>query len=262
MNIRASSLPLLFDCPACWEAKYISGKKMPTSANATLGKAVHAGTALFDSAIVLGSPIPIDDAASAVVDAIHTPDEDIDWGEDSPRETESIALSLHTLYCEQISPLQQYLAVEATCESLTLTDLGLTLTGSVDRVRHTASGGVGIADIKTGSRAVNADGTVETKGHAAQIAVYELLAETSTGIPITAPAQIVGLQVAKTPKGQRAGIGEVSGGRELLLGDEIQPGLLVHAASIIKSGIFHPNPKSMMCHAKYCPVFGQCRWRK
>jgi hypothetical protein len=46
--IRASSLPELFDCSARWEAKHILGLRLPSSSNAVLGKAVHAGTALFD----------------------------------------------------------------------------------------------------------------------------------------------------------------------------------------------------------------------
>lgn len=258
--IRASSLSELFDCPARWEAKHIHKQWMPSSSNAALGKAVHAGTALFDASVMQGQPITIDDAAGAVVDAIHKPDESIDWGDDKPQEAEKIALSLHGLYCTKVAPKQTYIAVEAKCERLDITDLGISLTGTVDRVRL-ADDGYGIVDIKTGIRAVNADGTVTTQGHAAQIAVYELLASQSTGRVIEAPAQIVGLQVAKTAKGQRAGIGTISGTSELLLGDDDNPGLLEHAAHILKSGMFPGNPKSMMCNKKYCPVYARCKWR-
>ena len=107
---------------------------MPSSSNAVLGKAGHAGTALFDNKRLDGNPISVDDAAGIVVDTIHSPDEDVDWGEDSPKEAESIALALHGMYCHQIAPKQEYVAVEATCERLEIPDIGISLTGTADRV--------------------------------------------------------------------------------------------------------------------------------
>ena len=57
-----------------------------------------------------------------------------------PTEAERIALSLHRLYCSTIAPRQTYAAVEATCERLDIADLGIALTGTVDRVRRTEGG--------------------------------------------------------------------------------------------------------------------------
>ena len=260
-TIRDSSLPELFDCPARWEAKYVRKLRLPSSSAAILGKAVHAGAAVFDASRMEGNPVTVDDAGGAVVDAIHRPEEDVDWGEDCPQETEDIALALHDMYCRKIAPRQRYAAVEATCDRLDITDLGISLTGTTDRVTRTDDG-YGIADIKTGKTAVAADGTVKTAGHAAQIAVYELLAEQSTGRVIEAPAQVIGLQVAKTEKGRRAGVGTIQGARELLVGDEAQPGLLENAGRMLKSGAFFGNPRSQLCGAKYCPAYQNCRWRK
>lgn len=259
--IRASSLPGLFECPARWEAVHINKIRMPRSSAAQLGTAVHAGTALFDDSWLYGPGLDPDDTAGAVVDAIHKPETDVLWDEMQPAEAERIALSLHYLYCEQVAPKQTYAAVEATCERLDITDLGIALTGTVDRVR-VVDGEYGIADIKTGKAAVSADGICKTQGHSAQMAVYELLAEHSAGVKISAPAQIIGLQVAKTDRGRRAATGTISGGRELLLGDEDQPGLLEMAAKIIKSGVFFGNPRSVGCGEKYCPIFKTCNWRR
>ena len=259
--VRASSLPGLFECPARWEAQNLRGLRMPSSSAARLGTAVHASTALFDASRIEGTGLTADEAAGAAVDAIHKPDEEVVWDDLQPTEAEKIALSLHGLYCSKIAPRQTYAAVEATCERLEITDLGLALTGTVDRVCRTDDG-YGIADLKTGKSAVSADGTCKTQGHAAQVAVYELLAEQSAGIVIEAPAQIIGLQVAKTEKGQRAAIGTITGGRNLLLGDEDDPGLLRAAATLIHSGNFYGNPKSMGCGEKYCPVFNTCKWRR
>ena len=261
INVRASSLPDLFDCPSRWAAVHIFKKRLPSSPGAVLGKSVHAGTAAYDSAVLLGSPITVDDAAAAAVDAIHKPNEDVDWAGENKQEVENIALDLHRLYCREIAPTQEYLAVEAKCEKVSFSDLGISLTGTVDRVRLTPLG-LGIVDIKTGKTAVSANGEVAVKGHAAQMATYELLASASLGQTMQAPAQVIGLQAGKTAKGQRAASAEIDGTRDLLIGDEYCPGLLHHAASIIKSGMFVGNPRSMLCDKKYCPVFGQCRWRK
>lgn len=259
--IRASSLPDLFDCPARWEAKHVKKLRLPRSGAAQLGTAVHAGTALFDAARIQASPITVDDAAGAVVDAIHKPEEDVDWGEDKPQDAERIGLALHHMYCENIAPTQTYVAVEASCDRLDITDLGISLTGTADRV-FTDGEDYGIADIKTGKRAVAADGRVQTSSHAAQVAVYELLASRAVGKPMSAPARVIGLQVAKTASGRRAAVGEVSGALELLIGDEDSPGLLEHAAGIVRSGRFFGNPRSQLCNIKFCPAYRGCRWRK
>jgi RecB family exonuclease len=262
ITIRASSLGELFDCPARWSAKHILGMKMPSSGAATLGTAVHAGTAAFDESRLPGaSAISIDDAAGAVVDAIYKPEQDVDWGDDKPQDAEKIALALHTKYCSEVAPTQQYAGVEIKCERLEITDLGIALTGTTDRIRKTDDG-FAISDIKTGKTAVSADGTVKTAGHAFQMGVYELLAEHASGYPITGAAQIIGLSTGKTTAAQRAGTGEIIGAREALLGDGEDVGVLQHASKIIHSGDFFGNPRSQLCGEKYCPAYSTCRFRK
>lgn len=261
VTIRASSLGRLFDCPASWAATHIEGKRTPSNGKAMLGKAVHASTAVFDQSVIDGSGITIDEAASAAVDAINKPDEEVCWDEDNPQDAEKIAISLHAKYCQQIAPTQTYRAVEVQCDSLVIADLGIALTGTTDRIRKTEDG-LSIVDLKTGKAAVGSDGCVKTAGHAYQMGVYELLAAQASGLSITGPAQIVGMNTAKTPASQRVGTGEISGARDVLLGDEETPGILEHAARIIHSGSFYGNPKSMMCHAKYCAAYPTCQFRK
>lgn len=261
MKIRASSLPELFDCPHRWESKHIMGLRLPTSGAAQLGTAVHAGTAVFDQSRILSAGLTAEDAAGAVVDAIWHPDTEINWEDGSPKEAEPIALALHRKYCREISPQFEFTDVEAECRALEISDLGITLTGTTDRV-YIGPEGFGIADLKTGKSAVAADGTVKTAGHAAQVAVYELLAEQATGRSIDAPARIVGLQVAKTDSGRRAAVGEITGAKDLLIGTEEQPGLLEIASRFLQSGVFYGNPRSSLCNKKYCPAFDACRFRR
>ena len=261
ISIRASSLPDLLDCPARWEAKHLHGKRLPSGPEAVLGHAVHAGTAVFDESEMTGAGLTIDDAAGAVVDKVQHPEEDVDWADATPGQVEKTALGLHALYCQEISPKVTYKAVELTCEPLELEDLGITLTGTTDRIYEDEWGQLGIADIKTGKAVVGTDGTVKAGKHLTQVAVYELLAATSLGQPITAPAQIFGLQAGKTAKGQRAGIGVIEGAREVLLGDDLSPGILEVVSGMLKAGSFWGNARSMLCTEKFCPVYATCKWR-
>lgn len=265
IKIRASSLAELFDCPARWEAKHINNMHLPASPAALLGTAIHAGTAVYDKSRCIDSAgITIDESAGAVVDILQNPPFDVDWAGVSKTEAGLIGISLHKLYCTDIAPKFWYIAVEERVNKLEITDLGIALTGTTDRIFVTKSDNkcYGVADIKTGKSAVNADGTVKTAGHAAQLAVYELLAEASTGKKMDADPQIIGLQVAKTDKGRRAGLGSIKASRELLTGSGDEPGMLGHAARILNSGNFYGNSRSILCYAKYCPIFNQCKWRR
>lgn len=263
VTVRASALSDFFDCPARAEAKHLLGKRCPSGGGALLGRALHASTAVYDSSKIEGKGITIDESAAAAVDAIGKPDDDVQLDEDeSPRELQAIAVALHHRYCQEVAPKQHYAAVEVRCESLEITDIGLALTGTTDRVRKVGDG-FGIADIKSGKAAVRADGHVEVKGARYQIGVYELLAERASGIPITAPGQVVGLQVAKTERGQRVGVSEpINGARDVLIGDEDSLGVLQILSHMIHSGVFPGNPRSMLCHEKYCPIFSVCKFRR
>jgi hypothetical protein len=264
VTVRASALGDFLDCPARAEAKHLLGKKTPQSPGALLGSAIHRSTAVYDESQLNGAVgLKIEEAAAAAVDAIHKPTEDVAYGEDeSAQDLEDIALALHGRYCLEIAPNQTYAAVEVKCERLEITDIGLALTGTTDRIRKVGDGH-GIADLKSGKTAVRADGHVETKGHRYQLGVYELLAEKASGIPITAGGQIIGLQTGKTARGQRVANSEpIMGARDVLIGEPDSPGVLEIVAHQIHAGIFPGNPRSMLCHEKYCPIYATCKFRR
>lgn len=263
VSIRASSLSSAFDCPARFEATQLRGLRIPSSGAAQLGTAIHASTALYDQSKLDGELLTIDETAAAAVDGIYKPENDVIWADDyTQKEAEKTAIALHSRYCSEIAPTQNYVAVEANCESLEITDLGIALTGTTDRIVQVGDG-YAIRDLKSGKTAVGADGAVKTQGHALQLAVYELLAEKAAGVPINEPAQIIGLTTGKTEKGQRVAISaDIVGIREILIGDEESPGALEVVSRMIKTGIFFGNPRSQLCNSKYCPIFNTCRWRK
>lgn len=262
VTLRASAVSDFLDCPARAEARHLLHKRMPMRSRALLGIAVHASTALYDQSALDGAGITSDEAAGAAVDAINKPSDDMDWeGEEGPKEIESIAVALHGRYCSEIAPKQDYAAVEVKCERLEISDLGLALTGTTDRVRKTGEG-YAISDLKTGKSAVSADGHVETKGHAFQLGIYELLAQAASGLDITGPAQVIGMTTGKTERGQRVGLGEIKETRSVLLGEEDSPGVLQVISGMIHAGSFVGNPRSMLCNVKYCPIYAQCKFRR
>ena len=262
VTIRASSFGSLLDCPARWIAIHIEGRRSPQSAAAALGTAIHDGTAVFDRDRVAHVTPSLSAAEDAAVQSIRKPREETIWDEEAGDKAERIARALTQRYCELESPRHEFVAVEASVESLLITDLGVVLTGHVDRVRQTDDG-FGIVDLKSGKTAVGTDGKARTHGHAAQLGIYELVAQAATQLDIAAPAQIIGLQTNLTPDKQRIGTGEIVGAREVLLGDDEHIGLL-STASRIAHGDIEPwgNPKSMLCSAAYCPAFKTCFWRR
>lgn len=262
VTIRASSLPGLFDCAHRWEGEHLLGMKKASNGKAVLGTAIHASTAKFDQSTLDNSGLTIEECKAAAVDAIYRPNEDVAWEEYTPQDAEKIALALTEEYCTTVAPTMDYVAVEVKCSKLILTDIGIALSGTTDRLYANKDAEIGILDLKSGKQAVSADGTVKTQGHAAQTGVYELMAQEASGIEINAPSVILGLNTGKTAVAQRIGTGTIVGGRELLIGDDESPGLLQMASKIIHSGVFTPNTKSMMCHKSYCARFENCKYRR
>lgn len=261
VKIRASSLPELFDCPARWAAKHLDGKTTPNTGIAQLGTAIHHGTSVFDQSRIDGAGLTADDAAGAFVDELDAAE--TMWTEDMPRKRALEAgLSLTSRYCLELSPQYQWAAVEIDFQGVEI-DMGdglvLELTGHADRIYQAT--GFGVIDVKSGKQAVGADGSVAVDKHVYQLGQYELismLAQNELHYDITEPAQIIGLQTAGK---KQIGVGEVGRPSNILIGDEHNKGLLEIAAGMIRSGTFHGNPKSMLCHQHYCPAFKQCWWR-
>lgn len=260
-TIRASSLADLFDCGLRWEAVHIRRLYRPTNGAAHIGTSIHAGTAAYDEASLAGAPISLDDATGVMVDTLYHPEHDVEWDDDAqPAKAEPIARALLANYVETIAPCRDYVAIEARADDLTIDVDGfaLTLTGTVDRVRREPDGSLGISDLKTGKTAVGTDGTVATGKHAPQLGAYEILAQHAIGQPMGAPAEIIGLQ---TNGKARVGSGFIDRPRDLLLGSEDHKGLIELAADILRAGSFHPNPRSMLCMGKFCPIHSTCKYR-
>jgi len=250
------------DCPARWKAQNLLEIRMPTSGAAWVGTSIHYGTAQYDLSRLSDTPISIEDAVGHMVDMLHHEKEEVDWDEMRIDKIEPIAKTLIVRYCGTISQFREYLGVELRCEDLDLRvpehDITIRITGTPDRIRKDPDGRIGVSDIKTGARAVGSDGCAVTQGHGLQLGIYELLAEHAMGLPIEAPAEVIGLQ---TSKEARVGTAEVPNARAALLGTEAQPGIIEIAARMLAHDIFPGNPRSMLCGSKYCPIHSTCIYR-
>ncbi len=258
--VRASSWAGLFDCAYRWEGIHIRGLRNIVGLRAALGTAIHAGTAVFDQARISGETVTADDAAGVVMDRLADPDNEYDKDRDdlSMPEAQKVGVTLLTKYCLEVSPRYNFVAVEMDTKPLDIDCGGGTivrLTGTMDRARiRRGSGGIGIADLKSGSAAVQ-KGVAVTKGHGPQVGTYELLYEHTTGEPITDDAEIIGLKTKGTAE---IATGTIRNGKRVMVGTEDQPGLIEFAAEMFKSGRFYPNPKSLLCSEKYCPRHSTC----
>ncbi|ORL56794.1 hypothetical protein B7H20_18320 [Pseudomonas aeruginosa] len=200
ITVRASSWGALFDCAFKWEGVHLLKMRSPSSPRALLGTAIHASTAAFDAARVNGEPISAYDASELLVHTLQQPEFEVDWrGSDiSPREAESTGLTLHTKYCNDISPHYDFVAVELTTKPMEI-DCGgeviVRLTGQLDRARiKRDSHGVGIADVKTGGAAQRQDVIKQAAGFHAEVCAWSALADalSPTGIPAEILADAIG----------------------------------------------------------------------
>lgn len=261
-TVRASSWGALFDCSYRWEGIHLLKLRNVVGLRAALGTAIHAGTAAFDQSRLDGAGLTADDAAGALIDKLRDPENEFDPSQDdlTMSEAERIGITLLTKYCREVSPQFEFVAVEMETKPLDI-DCGngviVRLTGTMDRarVRRTAAG-VGIADLKSGSAAVQ-KGAAVTKGHGPQIGTYEILYEHSTGEVICDDAEIIGL---KTKGTLEIATGTIKNAKRAMLGTESAPGLIEFAADMFKTGRFYPNPKSLLCSEKYCPRYGTCQF--
>jgi hypothetical protein len=262
-KVRASSWGKLFDCAHSWEGTHILGLRMPSSPRALLGTGIHHGTAVFDAARVNGHPVSAADAVEQAVEKIVRPEDDIDWSADdlSAKDMQVIAATLVTKYCREVSPRYTFAAVEMVTTPMVI-DCGggmlIELTGTLDRARlRLDTGGKGISDVKTGGAAVQ-KGAAKTKGFDAQLGTYEILTEHTTGEIITEPGEIIGMKTNGTPE---IATGEIKGAKAMMLGTPDEPGLIQYAAEMFRSGLFPPNPQSILCSPKYCARWRTCRFR-
>lgn len=263
-TVRASSWGSLFSCAYRWQGEHLLGIRKPAGLRAQLGTAIHASTAAYDIGRLPGNtPISVDDAAGVFVDTLHEPDRDVDYSQDdiTPRQAEAIGLRLHTAYCHDIAPQFNYVSVEAKLPPLDI-DCGggiiVRLTGSMDRARVAESpGGVIIPDVKTGSRVI-AEGEAQIKGRSPQLGTYQVMFEQGEKVP-TIGAQIIALQ---TNTKAATAVSRVFDAKRVMVGTEDHPGLIQFAAEMFRSGLFPPNPQSMLCSPKYCARWNTCPYHE
>lgn len=263
-SARASSIADLFDCAHRWEGAHVLGMTKPAGLRAQLGTALHASTAAFDKGRLPGAtPISIDDAADVFDETLANPDREVDLRQDelTMREARTIGLILNSRYCHDVSPRFTFKSVEQQLQPVDI-DCGggmfVRLTGTMDRARVAeTSGGIVIPDVKSGSRVVS-DGQAVIKGRSPQVGTYQLLYEQQVG-HLTIGGQIIALHTG----GKAAvAVSPVFDAKRVMIGTEDYPGLIEHAATMFRTGLFPPNPQSVLCSEKFCARWASCQFHE
>jgi hypothetical protein len=260
IDIRSSSVGLFMDCSEMWAAIYIEKRPSPGSVPAWMGTSIHAGSARYDLARLQGNKPQLEEAVQTALHTFDHPVEDLRWTDKDYTRAKARAITILATekYCNELSPRFEFGGVELRPEPLEIVVDGLVmrLTGQMDRTRLIKDGkGQGISDLKTGKRIIT-NSEANTNGHKFQIGVYELLLEQHTQKPVTMPGVIAAVSTTERPQ---AAIGYVHGAKDLLLGTDGRPGVLERMAGIIKRGDFLPNPRSMLCSERYCPIHHKCK---
>lgn len=263
-SVRASSWGELFDCAHRWEGVHMLGLTKAKGLRAQLGTALHASTATFDRGRLRGAEaVSVDDAAGVFVQTLLQPEEEVDLSQDelTMKEAERIGLTLHRDYCFDVSPRFTFKSVEQKLEPVDI-DCGggmfVRLTGSMDRARVSeTSGGIVIPDVKSGGRVIS-EGKAVTKGRSPQLGTYQLLYEQGERVN-TLGGQIVALHTSSKPA---VAVSPVFDAKRVMLGDEKYPGLIEHAATMFRTGLFPPNPQSVLCSEKFCARWATCQFHE
>jgi hypothetical protein len=262
--IRASSLSGLWDCPAKWKAEHLLGMRMPSGSASVIGTAIHAGTAVFDTARLEGGAGSAEDAVDAAADAVRNPRDEVRWDDCRPAEAIDTAARLTNAYCADIAPSFTFSKVEVRLNHLDVkatNGLILRFTGNIDRER-VVDDQIGVADLKSGANLVDASGNVKVSLSAAQIGTYELITIMSDATeqkPHLLPAQIIALPTKGKHQPKVATLSRPP--HSLLIGDEQNKGMIDIAADYFKNDLFVGNPRSVLCSERYCPAWSKCRWR-
>jgi len=271
VNIRASSIASIVDCPLRGLSIQLGlVDQLPSTPPAAIGSACHAGTAVYDQAVIDGDPISADDSAEVVVEYLKEHNDEINWGTTRPEEAKRRALSVNTLYCNDVAKLLRYEQVELPLKPLIIDVEGvrIELTGTLDRIytaiysldddgkviEYEPAGQRGVLDVKTGANVC----AQKTGKHKAQVAVYELLAEATLGEKPNLPGLIAQLQ---TSYSTQVDIKQIVNAQQALIGTSEQKGLLYHIGSMLKTGDWYGNCSSWLCSEKYCPLYSGCIFR-
>lgn len=259
-QVRASSWAGLFDCAYKWEGEHLLGMRKPAGLRALLGSSLHHGTAVFDQSRIDHDAVTIDDSAGAFAEMLNAPKFEVDYTADDLqiREAERIGIRLIQKYCSEVSPHYEFAAVEMETKPFKI-DCGggiiIQLTGTMDRSRSVIKTRKHrIIDLKSGVRAVQ-KGVANTKGHGPQLGTYRLLSEHTTGVETEDVSEIIGLKTSGKPD---IATGELTGAKGLMTGTPEYPGMIEIASNMFRTGLFPPNPSSILCAKKYCARWETC----
>ena len=140
----------------------------------------------------------------------------------------------------------------ASAKALALS-LGLPLYG----VNHLASH-VAVDIVEHGPLPEPTMALLVSGGHSSLLLVHDVTSDVrplGSTIDDAAGAQVIGLQ---TTDKARVGASPVFDAKRVMIGSDHTPGLIEIAAMMFRSGLFPPNPSSVLCSERYCARWHSC----
>jgi putative RecB family exonuclease len=249
--LSASRLKSYLTCPLKFYFEKVLAIPKPTSPAAHLGKAVHAGLAIYHGNQWRGgetSPLFVASRFAAEFNKLEGV-QPVKWDEPGDRvdALESGAKLIHAYIADsETRPTEKPIGIEVSLEA-EIPGIPIPLVGIADLVRE----GNKLTDFKT--TGVTPNPLIEAWQHELQVTAYDLLIEDNTGQRVS-EAELVFLVKTKTPKIIR---------QKLPAPDDTQRARFKALAWIYVNGVqsknYYPCPGQ---HCAWCPFKAECRqWK-
>lgn len=242
-HLSPSQINMFLDCSAKYMFRYVFGIRTPIRSYFVRGRAIHKGVEHnFKQKIITGRDLglpEVQEATSAEFDSLLA---EAAWGEnENPGEIKDSTIKLVSLYHNEVSPSIQPIAVE---QFFTLDFEEYALKGVIDLI----DGAGNIRDTKSKSRTPSQREVDESL----QLTAYAMAYRKLTGKIENSVMLDNLIDLKNGPKyallqSQR---NELDIRRFKNIADSVY--------SAIKSGVFCPNPNSMMCSEKNCDFWKTC----
>ena len=239
--VSASQINMYLRCPNQYKFRYVEGLVIPPGSALTRGKAVHAGQELnYQQKIETQKDLPLSDIQEFTAHKFEEYAEKTDFQKDDPGKVKDDAITLATLYHQEVAPNVQPMMVEERVE-VPLADT--VLVGYIDLIDTDGY----IHDTKTVDRTPPA-GEIEKSLQltAYSLAYRELMGVEERGVKLDY------LVNTKTPKVVQQEAKRTQKDIDMFLY------ITNHVIDAIIGGVFYPNPTNMMCNERWCGYYHRC----
>ena len=242
--LSVSQINSYLRCPAQYCLRYVKGITMPPTRGLTVGKVVHSAIEQnYKQKMQSGVDLPLDVIRDITATEFDRQAPLTDWGEDDPGKAKDEAITLASLYHQEVAPTVMPAAVELRVE-VEFENVDYSLLGYIDLIDSEGF----IRDTKTATRTPSEDEASKSL----QLTTYYLAYQINYGCE-PAGVKLDYLVNTKTPKYVQLQAARTQEDVDRLLR------LIGYVAGAISAGHFYPNPTSFLCSEKNCQYWQHCQ---